>query len=140
MNEKSLDIERIPPPPAPNPPPPPTSPSTHTCHCHKPQPIRESKEITDCCILTAGLETNGPQGGNSSHGGYTAIWFKLLNNEDCAVEIVDETGRPHIFKGVRSFKYTGYGDAESRVLGEACTWLGERLRVHGHEYHEPGTR
>lgn len=64
-------------------------------------------EYVDACILNFIVKTNGPQGGDGGHGGFTALEFSGPGFQ-VGVSVDEETVVLRVL-----------GDAESRVLAQA---------------------
>ncbi len=80
----------------------------------------DQKTFLDVCELGARVETNVPQAGDAGHGGKTRI---TLTDEGSFA-----FGDPYAGPGA-GVEIDVLGDAEARMLADALTWAGERLRA-----------
>lgn len=96
-------------------------------------PIKiRTKTIEDACVLTVGVGTNCPMGGDSGHGGRTV--FRLTNEGGTAMSL-SVNGLPH--EHIEQFELVLGGDAEYVTLMEALEFALCQLRDAGSiEYFE----
>ena len=74
-------------------------------------------EVFSACILGAQVETNGPQGGDGGHGGYTILRFANLGGVDMELSVPNRD----------TVQIRFGGDAELYCVATALRFLADSL-------------
>jgi hypothetical protein len=88
---------------------------------------RQTKTVELACIMTSAVETNCPKGGDSGHGGRTAIEFQDEGSTDLSVCVCDCHGNCYEVNEVKSVTIKLGGDHEAYALRDLLKWASVTL-------------